>query len=130
MSLRRSPARKPDLTGYLGKQVVVRIDRTLGSRHPRHADIYYPINYGELADTVSGDGHPVDAYVMGAERPLREVTGVVVAVLVREDDVEDKLVVLVGGGNPSAEAIWEQVRFQEQHFETRLVLSPGISGNT
>src|SRR5436190_21300832 len=84
---------KPDLTTYLGKRVRVTIDRPLGSRHPQHADIVYPVNYGYLPNTVSGDGMPIDAYLLGVDEPLAEAEGLVVAVIIRSDDTEDKSVV-------------------------------------
>lgn len=31
---------------YLGKTVTVKIDRPLGSVHPKHPELIYPINYG------------------------------------------------------------------------------------
>ncbi len=31
---------------YLGKVIDVAVDRPLGSRHPKHSDIVYPVNYG------------------------------------------------------------------------------------
>ena len=40
---------------YLGKIVDVNIDRPMGSRHPKHGFIY-PVNYGYIPNTVSGDG--------------------------------------------------------------------------
>ncbi len=53
------------------------------------------MNYGFVAGTVAGDGEPVDAYVLGVDAPVAAVTGTVVAVVERVDDVEDKLVVAV-----------------------------------
>lgn len=32
---------------FLGKEVIVKIDRELGSKHPKHGFIY-PINYGYI----------------------------------------------------------------------------------
>ena len=43
-----------DLTPFLGQPVTIIVDRTLGSRHPRHSDIVYPVNYGFLPNTISG----------------------------------------------------------------------------
>jgi len=43
---------------YIGKTVLVQIDRPLGSRHPRH-DFIYSVNYGYygyIPDTVSVAG--------------------------------------------------------------------------
>lgn len=84
---------KPDLTPYIGTFVEVVVDRPLGGSHPRHPDLMYPVNYGELPGTVSGDGCPIDAYVLGPAGPVRRAAGTVIGVIVRDDDVEDKLVV-------------------------------------
>ncbi|MBI0444556.1 inorganic pyrophosphatase [Deinococcus sp. DB0503] len=113
---------KPDLTPWLGHTVHVVVDRPLGSHHPRGSDLVYPVNAGELPGTLSGDGHPVDAYLLGWDEPLREVTGEVVSVIVHLDDVEEKRVVV----RPPASAwrdeeIMKAVWFQEQYFDVRLV---------
>jgi inorganic pyrophosphatase len=114
-----------DLMPFLGQRVVVAIDRPLGSRHPRHPDIVYPVNYGFLPGTVSGDGMPIDAYLSGLNRPVAEAEGVVVAVVVRADDVEDKLVVAPAEGRYTAERIMAQVQFQEQFFQSSVVMAEG-----
>lgn len=114
---------KPDLTAFLGQTVIVDIDRPLGSHHPRHPDLVYPLNYGEIPGTVSGDGNPIDAYVLGPDTPLKAVEGHVVAVVIRDDDNEDKLVVATTIGTPTAPEIWRAILFQEQHFRSRLVLA-------
>lgn len=111
---------KPDLTALLGQRVRVVVDRPLGSAHPRFPDLRYPVNYGELPGTVSGDGQPIDAYLLGWEEPVRGAEGTVTAVLVREDDAEDKLVVARGGTSWTDEAILARVAFQERYFRTRL----------
>ena len=51
-------------TNYLGKEVVVKMDRPLGSKHPKHGFIY-TVNYGFIPGTISGDGEELDAYVLG-----------------------------------------------------------------
>lgn len=120
-------ALKPDLTLYLGTRVEVFVDRPLGSPHPRHSDLVYPVNYGELPGTVSGDGHPVDVYLLGPEVPVQRASGIVVAVIVRDDDAEDKLVVATEGRAVSAEEIRAKTLFQEKYFQTRLILQGGES---
>ena len=40
---------------YLGKIVKVVMDRPLATKHPQHGFIY-PVNYGYIPETVSGDG--------------------------------------------------------------------------
>ena len=40
---------------YLDKILEVKIDRSLESKHPKHGFIY-PVNYGYIPNTISGDG--------------------------------------------------------------------------
>lgn len=40
----------------IGKMVTVTVDRPLGSYHPKHKDIYYPINYGYIEGIMTPDG--------------------------------------------------------------------------
>jgi inorganic pyrophosphatase len=115
------PAR--DLTPYLGQTVYVVIDRPLGTHHPRHPDLRYPINYGYLPGTVSGDGAPVDAYVLGVDVPVMTFEGVVIALVVRVDDVEDKLVVAPRGTSLFRNEIAATVAFQEQYFASNIIMA-------
>jgi len=39
---------------FLNKIVTVKIDRALGSKHPKF-DYIYPINYGFIPNTISGE---------------------------------------------------------------------------
>ena len=48
-------------SNYLGQTVSVVMDRPLGSKHPKHGFIY-PVNYGYIPNTISGDGEELDAY--------------------------------------------------------------------
>lgn len=81
------------------------MDHPLGSPHPQYPDLVYlsatcrlhPLNYGFLPGTVSSDGQPIDAYIFGLDVAGAEASGTVIAVAVRRDDVEDKLVVAVPG---------------------------------
>ena len=54
---------------YLGKIVEVKLDRVMGSKHPKHGFIY-PVNYGYIPNTISGDGEELDAYVLGVFEPV------------------------------------------------------------
>lgn len=106
---------------WVGRTVDVTVDRPLGSVHPEHPGLVYPINYGFVAGTVAGDGEPLDAYVLGVDAPVETATGRVVAVIERYDDVEDKLVVAAAGSGPwTAEAIAEAVHFQERWFDSHV----------
>jgi inorganic pyrophosphatase len=107
----------------LGRPVDVTVDRPLGSRHPRHPDLVYPLNYGFVPGTRSGDGAPIDAYLLGLDAPVATARGVVVAVVLRDDDVEDKLVVATDGDRYAEDEISAAVAFQERSFAHRIVTS-------
>ena len=102
---------------YLNTIVTVKMDRPLGSKHPKHGFIY-PVNYGYIPNTISGDGEELDAYVLGEHKPLEEFTGSVVAIIHRTNDNDDKLVVMADERNYSDEQIRALTEFQEQYFES------------
>ena len=104
----------------LGKTVTVIMDRPMGTYHPKHKDMYYPVNYGYIYGIIAPDGEEQDAYVLGVDEPLQEFTGVVIAIIHRFDDVEEKWVVAPEGVMFSKEEIWEQVKFQEQYFQSEI----------
>lgn len=83
---------------YLGKIVKVKMDRPLGTKHPKHGFIY-EVNYGYIPNTISGDGEELDAYVLGVHKPLDVFEGEVVAIIHRTNDNDDKLVVMEKGKN-------------------------------
>jgi len=109
-----------DIEKYLGKMVHVMMDRPLGSKHPRH-DLIYPLNYGYIPNTISGDGAEIDAYIIGEFEPLEKFEGYVVAIIKRADDVEDKLVVCKDSNKYSKEQIEALVEFQERFFKTTII---------
>lgn len=104
----------------LGKTVTVIMDRPMGSYHPEHRDIYYPVNYGYVPGVIAADGEEQDAYVLGVDEPLSEFTGVVLAIIHRFNDVEEKWVVVPEGSTFTKEEIMEQVNFQEQYFQSEI----------
>lgn len=104
----------------IGETVKVKIDRPLGSFHPKHPDIYYPVNYGYVEGIIAPDGEEQDVYVLGVDEPLKEFTGRVIAVIHRLDDVEDKWVAAPESVTFTKEEIMERVHFQEQFFKTEI----------
>lgn len=102
---------------FLGREVVVVMDRPLGSRHPRHGFVYRA-NYGYLPGTLAPDGEALDAYVLGVAAPLTRAQGIVIAIIHRFNDDDDKLVVVPKGVTLSDAEIAAAVRFQEQFFKT------------
>ena len=106
---------------FLGKTVNVKLDRPLGSQHPKHG-FTYKVNYGCIPNTVSGDGEELDAYVLGIDTPLATFTGKCVAIIHRTNDNDDKLIVVPDGQNPTNEYIEQKTAFQEQWFKHTIVL--------
>ncbi len=105
----------------LGTTVKVTVDRPLGSYHPKHKDIYYPVNYGYIEGIIAPDGEEQDAYILGIDTPLKEFTGRVIAIIHRLDDAEDKWVVADENTTFTKEEIMEKVNFQEQYFCTEII---------
>ena len=105
---------------YIGKIVKVVMDRPLGSKHPKHG-FEYPVNYGYIPNTISGDGEELDAYVLGVNEPLNEFEGKVIAIIHRTNDNDDKLIVVPKGMQLSDEEIRIQTFFQEQWFESIIL---------
>lgn len=111
---------EPDYSDIIGKMVSGKIDRPLGSHHPRHPEMIYPVNYGYVDGVFAGDGAEQDVYVFGTNQPLKEFQGKVIAVFHRFDDVEDKWIVSLDGADVSDEKILGDIAFQEQFFYGKL----------
>lgn len=105
----------------IGEIVTVTVDRPLGSYHPEHHDMYYPVNYGYIEGIMAPDGEEQDAYILGVDVPVEEFIGRVIAVIHRFNDVEEKWVVAPEGVSFTKDEIAEQVRFQEQYFHTEII---------
>lgn len=106
----------------IGQTVKVTIDRPLGSFHPNHPDMYYPVNYGYVEGIIAPDGEEQDVYVLGVDEPLEEFTGRVIAVIHRFDDVEEKWVAVPENVTFTKEEIMDQVRFQERFFNSEVIM--------
>jgi inorganic pyrophosphatase len=104
----------------IGNTVNVVVDRPLGSRHPKHSDILYPVNYGYIPGILAPDGEEQDAYILGVNEPVQTFTGKVIAIIHRFDDVEEKWVVAPERASFTKEEIMAQVAFQEQYFQTEI----------
>ena len=100
--------------------VTVTVDRPLGSTHPRHPTLIYPVNYGYIKGVCGGDGEEQDAYILGVDEPLSSFTGRWIAVIHRHNDNEDKWVVAPDGMSFSEEDIRRLTHFQEQYFHISI----------
>jgi len=106
-------------TDLLGKSVTVTIDRPLGSRHPKLGFVY-EVNYGFVPDTTAGDGHEIDAWVLGVDEPLEQITGRCIAVVIRHDDNENKLV--INSERLTEVEILAKIDFVEKYYQTTVIL--------
>ena len=96
---------------YLGKIVTMKIDRPMGSKHPKHGFIY-PVNYGYIPNTKSSDGEELDAYLLGIFEPVEEYTGKCIAYVKRLDDDDDKLIIVPNDKQYYLDQIDSLVEFQ------------------
>lgn len=98
---------------HLGEKIKIKIDRPMGSKHPKHGFIY-PVNYGYVPGIIGGDGEELDAYLLGVFEPVKEYEGRLIAIIYRENDVEEKLV--VAPKVYTADQIISLIEFQERWF--------------
>lgn len=112
-------------TKFLDKIVTVKIDRPLGSKHPKH-NIYYSLNYGYVPGELAPDGEELDAYVLGVFEPTEEFVGKCIAVVHRLDDDDDKLIVVPDGVNYTEEQIISLVEFQERFFKSKIIKTKNV----
>ena len=105
---------------YVGKILEVKIDREFGRKHPDYGFIY-PINYGYVPNTISGDSEELDCYILGVFEPIKYFTGKCIALIHRIDDNDDKLVIVPTNKNYSNEQIEALVEFQERFFKHIII---------
>lgn len=97
------------------------VDRPLGSKHPDY-DMIYPVNYGYVEGVFAGDGEEQDAYILGVNEPVEKFSGNLIAIVHRLNDNEDKWVVAPDGMNFTPDEINNILYFQEQYFESEILM--------
>ena len=112
--------KKVSYKDFLGKKVKVVMDRPMGSKHPKW-NFLYPINYGYVPNTISGDGEELDAYIVGIFEPVEEYEGKCIAAIHRLDDDDDKLVIAPEEKIYTKQQIEALVEFQERFFEHEII---------
>ena len=113
-------------SSILGKEVKVTVDRPKGSFHPKHRNLYYPINYGYIEGIIASDGEEQDVYILGVDHPVEEFRGRIIGIVYRQDDIEEKWVAAPEAMSFTREQIWEQIKFQEQYFQSELILAEDV----
>ena len=115
---------------FLNKIVTAKIDRPLGSKHsekyPKHI---YPLNYGYIPNTISGDGKELDCYILGVYEPITNFTGECIAIIHRINDNDDKVILAPEGKNFSDDAIIALTEFQERFFKIKIIRKSSINFN-
>lgn len=113
--------RKEQVKSYLGKKVVIGIDRPMGYVHKKeNYSLTYPINYGFIPGVLGGDGEELDVYLLGVNEPVSEYECEIIAIAHRHNDVEDKLVGAPVGMKFTKEDIEKTIHFQEQYYDTEV----------
>ena len=111
-----------EISPVIGRTVTVTVDRPLGSYHPEHKDMYYLINYGYVEGIMAPDGEEQDAYILGVDEAIEKFTGKIIAIIHRNDDVEEKWVVAPEGMTFTKEEFREQIHFQDLYFDSEIVM--------
>ena len=109
------------LHSLLGAMIEGVVDRPIGSTHPKHSDMIYPINYGYIEDFIAPDSEGEDVYILGSLKPIDRFKGKVIAIVERINDFENKLVVSLDNKDYSIEEIEEKVNFQEKYYKHRII---------
>ena len=111
---------KIDTKSYIGKIITAEIDRKMGSKHPKHGFVY-PINYGYVPNTISGDGEELDCYILGVFEPIESFAGECIAIIHRLNDNDDKLVLVPKDKKYTNDEIRVLTEFQERFFESIII---------
>ena len=106
---------------YLNKEVLVKVDRKLGEKHPNF-DFIYPVNYGYIPNTLSEDNEEIDAYILWVFYRVDEFQGICKAIICRYNDNENKLIVVPKDKNYTIEQIEALLEFQERFFKHKIII--------
>lgn len=107
-------------SNYLGKTVTIKMDRPLGSKHPKN-ELIYPVNYGYVPGTTAPDGEELDAYLLGVFEPVDEFTGKCIAYIHRTNDDDDKLIIVPEDVEYTDDQINALTEFQERFFKHIII---------
>ena len=110
-----------DSKKYIGKMVEVKIDRPIGSKHPKYPDHIYLVNYGYVPNTISGDGEELDCYILGEYKPLKKYKGKCIAVIHRLEEDDDKLIIVPKNKNYTDSEIRLLTDFQEMYYKSEII---------
>lgn len=109
-------------SNLLGKVVTVKVDRPYQSKHPKWGFVY-ECNYGYIEGIIAPDGEELDAYILNVDQPVEEFTGFVAAIIHRDGDDDDKLIVIPENTAINEEQIKKGTEFQEKFFKSTVIMA-------
>ena len=71
---------------------------------------------------MAPDGEEQDTYILGVNEPVNKFIGKIIAIVHRKDAIEEKWGVVPDGMTFSKEEIRRQIHFQEQYFNSEIVM--------
>lgn len=71
---------------------------------------------------MASDGEEQDAYILAVDEAIDKFTAKIIAIVHRNDDVEEKWVVALKVMDFTKEEICERIHFQEQYFDSEIVI--------
>ena len=84
-----SPASFWDYLEQLVASSQLKIDRPIGTCHPRYPELVYPMDYGYLEGTLAADGAGIDVWLGASGK--RDLSGVILTVDLLKRDTEIKI---------------------------------------
>ena len=107
-------------TRFLNKIITAKIDKPIGSNHPKYGFIY-PLNYGYIQNPLNEDGKKLDCYILGIHNSLKFFTGKCIAIIHRFNDNDDKLILAPENRNFTDNEINVLTEFQEKYFKSTII---------
>ena len=71
---------------------------------------------------MAEDEEEQDAYILGVDVPVKEFVGEIIAIIHRDDDIEEKWVVVPLNKSYTKQEIKKQVEFQEKYFKSGIIM--------
>lgn len=113
-----------EMKSLIGQELDATITRPIGTVHPRYKDIIYEVNYGVIKDYKLNDDRELKTYIVGESMPTElngTYHGLVVGILHRLNDDNDRIIISPIGRRLSDEEIISKTEFVEGYFVTEII---------
>jgi len=105
---------------YFSSSIV--IERPKNSKHPRFADLVYPVDYGFLKDSLASDGAKIDVFV--GSQNMKRINSIVITTDILKRECEVKL--LIGCNEEEEHEIMHMLNLSENQKAILLRRSSDI----